>query len=115
MVNTINSRLEILLTLFVFASSFLVLSIEKYWWGGFLTTATQPVHYQIGHHLTKIQLLETYRQELYTINNLIRLIIVASSISFFMIITLIETLQMIITFFYGTHQNLIAGRKLSKA
>jgi hypothetical protein len=36
-VNKVNSTLEVCLTLCVFISSFLVLSIEKYWWGGYLT------------------------------------------------------------------------------
>tara|TARA_B110000285_G_scaffold27438_1_gene27052 strand:- start:17 stop:517 length:501 start_codon:yes stop_codon:yes gene_type:complete len=56
-------------------------------------------------------LLETYRQELYTINNLIRLVIVASSISFFMIITLIEFLQFLITACYAFYCGTISGGK----
>jgi len=47
-----------------------------------------------------------YKQELYTINNLIRLVIVASSISFFLLITCLELSQVLVTALYS------AGHKL---
>lgn len=93
LVNKLNSLLEITLTLCVFVSSILVLSIEKYWWGG-------SWHHQVG--LRHDSYLAIYKQELYTINNLIRLAIVACSISFFMIITVLDLLQVITTFVYAS-------------
>lgn len=36
-VNRINFMIEMSLTIAVFISSFLVLTIEKDWWGGYLT------------------------------------------------------------------------------
>jgi hypothetical protein len=42
--------LEIILTIFVFLSSFLVLSIEKYWWGGYLTASPESkTFFGVGH------------------------------------------------------------------
>lgn len=52
------------------------------------------------------RLWQTYKQDLYTINNLIRLIIVGCSISFFMIITLMEAAQSMATVFYRAQYNL---------
>jgi len=36
-INKLNFYLEIILTLSVFLSSFLILTLEKDWWGGYLT------------------------------------------------------------------------------
>jgi hypothetical protein len=36
-INKLNFYLEIFLTLSVFLSSFLILTLEKDWWGGYLT------------------------------------------------------------------------------
>ncbi len=70
-INRLNSSMEIILTLCIFASSFLVLTIEKYWWSAPLGSGSYP---------TLIQKLLS----------LTRLIIVASSIAFFMIITMLD-------------------------
>jgi len=43
---------------------------------------------------------EVYKYEIYTLNNLIRLVIVASSISFFLIITCLDLAQLIATTLY---------------
>jgi hypothetical protein len=47
-----------------------------------------------------------YKQELYTINNLIRLVIVANSIAFFIIITMLEVLQVVFSSVYGLYQKM---------
>lgn len=75
----------------------MVLSIEKYWWGGYLTGSEM----YFGRRGVSLQ--EMYKQELYTINNLIRLVIVANSIAFFIIITMLEVLQVVFTFVYGLY------------
>ena len=36
-INKLNFYLEIILTLSVFLSSFLIITLEKDWWGGYLT------------------------------------------------------------------------------
>mmetsp|Transcript_11523 Transcript_11523/g.17370 ORF Transcript_11523/g.17370 Transcript_11523/m.17370 type:complete len:172 (+) Transcript_11523:29-544(+) len=41
--NKLNFGLEIVLTLCVFLSAFLVLTIEKDWWGGYLSPKEDPV------------------------------------------------------------------------
>lgn len=96
--------MEIILTLFIFISSFLVLSIEKYWWGGYLTWNAEPSSdvprrgfgsiyatlHHLKHHIRHHEWYVYYEHELYTINNMIRLTIVASSIAFFMILSLID-------------------------
>ena len=61
------------------------------------------------------KVFQTYKQELYTLNNLIRLVIVGSSISFFVIISMLEILQIIITFSYGQISKYIANRDKGKA
>ena len=50
-VNRVNSMLEVVLTIGIFVSSFLVLSIEKYWWGGYLTNSPPYAHWhRLRHH-----------------------------------------------------------------
>ena len=104
-VNRLNSLFEVLLTVCVFISSFLVVSIEKNWWGGYLTASPTYTHwhYRIKQH----HIWTDYKQELYTINNLVRLVIVGSSISFFMIITCMELAQTLVTAIYRANQNFI--------
>lgn len=122
--------MEIILTLGIFVSSILVLSIEKNWWGGYLSMEESddnipnveliksqgPRHmihfaltwfHQRAHLIHQHRVFQTYKQELYTLNNLIRLVIVASSISFFVIISMLEVLQLALTFFYGRLSNFI--------
>jgi len=87
--------LEIILTLFIFISSFLVISIEKYWWDDKIKI---PLYFQDS------DFIEKYKREFYAINNLIRLVIVACSISFFMMISWLEISQSIATTIYGAAQ-----------
>lgn len=101
-INKFNSTLEITLTICIFVSSFLVLSIEKYWWGGYLSNPQIQTHYSgIKASLSNSFIYENYKMEIYTINNLIRLVVVASSITFFMMITCLEITQMIVTYVYS--------------
>jgi hypothetical protein len=96
--------MEIILTVGIFLSSFLVLSIEKNWWGGYLTEENTRFHNKAALFLEPIhshRIFQTYKQELYAFNNLLRLVIVANSISFFIIISLLEIFQKIITLVYG--------------
>lgn len=51
-------------------------------------------------------MLEKYKRELYTLNNLVRLVIVACSISFFMMISWLELSQSIATWVYGAAQSI---------
>lgn len=94
-----NSFLEIALTLGIFLSSFLVLSIEKYWWGGYLT---QP-HHHLMRHLHSHSWYAAYKAELYTVDNFIRFVIVASAISFFMMISCLELAQAVATVVYSAY------------
>ena len=102
-INQLNSSIEITLTVCIFISSFLVLSIEKYWWGGYLSwndpsedqlmysSIMSSIHH-IKHHIKKTDIYVQYEHELYTINNMIRLTIVGSSIAFFMILSLLDVI-----------------------
>ena len=95
--------MEIILTIFIFVSSILVLSIEKYWWGGYLTWNIEPSEdkpfynnslyknlHQMKHNIKNHEWYIHYENELYTINNMMRLTVVASSIAFFMILSLLD-------------------------
>jgi len=102
-INKLNSNIEITLTVFIFISSFLVLSIEKYWWGGYLSwndssedrmmvsSIMSGIHH-IKHHIKKTDIYLQYEHEFYVINNMIRLTIVGSSIAFFMILSLLDVI-----------------------
>ena len=115
-INKFNSRMEIILTIFIFVSSVLVLSIEKYWWGGYLTWNIEPsddtplfnnvvyLHlHSMKHHIKQHEWYIYYEHELYTINNMIRLTVVASSIAFFMILSLLDITQLYVTGIYACY------------
>jgi hypothetical protein len=78
------------LTLSIFLSSFLVLSAEKDWWGGYLSSdknSTQAKNFNEwlvnGKKLSK-------PNPVYYFENLIRLIVMGTSISFFTLISFLE-------------------------
>lgn len=119
MINKFNSRMEIILTIFIFVSSILVLSIEKYWWGGYLTWNIEPSEDNSGyfnklyanlhhmkHHIKHHEWYLYYEHELYTINNMIRLTVVASSIAFFMILSLLDVTQVYVTGIYACYHQI---------
>lgn len=79
--NKMNFYMEITMTVAVFISSFLIITIEKDWWGGYLTSDLPE----------KIFDFKNVKQNpSYRIENTIRLIILGISMSFFMIIILCE-------------------------
>jgi hypothetical protein len=45
-VNKMNFYLELFITFSVFISSFLILSIEKDWWGGYLTAEKDKLEFR---------------------------------------------------------------------
>lgn len=83
MVNKFNSYFETILACTVLLSSVLVLSVEKYWWGGYFSWNsgnTNVAHFwnmSLGH-------------EFYTILNIVRFGIVGASLSFFLIISFLD-------------------------
>jgi len=119
MINKFNSHMEIILTIFIFVSSILVLSIEKYWWGGYLTWNIEPSEdtpfynnslyknlHSMKHHITNHEWYVYYESELYTINNMARLTVVASSIAFFMILSLLDITQVYVTGIYACYHQI---------
>ena len=94
------------LSLSVLFSGFLVLSIEKNWWGGYLSWSELPKNeaqsysdmmlslYHFKNKWTKAG--ATYKHELYTIGNFMRLTIVSDSLTFFMVISLLDLMQLYI-------------------
>ena len=90
--NKINFYTEIGMTVAVFVSSFLILTIEKDWWGGYLTSEPEKTFW---HDYRKVR-----SNPKYTIENTIRLVILGISISFFMVIILLELTQSIFTLYY---------------
>lgn len=78
------------MTLSIFVSSFFVISIEKDWWGGYLGSdknSTQAKNFNEwllnGKKLTK-------PNPVYLLENMLRLIVMGTSISFFTLITFLE-------------------------
>lgn len=67
----------------------------------------QSIHH-IKHHIKKTDIYLQYEHELYTINNMIRLTIVASSIAFFMILSLLDLAQAVVTSVYGFYYRINA-------
>lgn len=91
-----NFYMEVFLTVGIYVSSLLVLSIEKDWWGGYLT-----------HHDTDKNAVANFSEYLkngkqmykenpaYVYENTLRLIIVGCSISSFCTMLLIDVVQII--------------------
>ena len=87
-INKINSIIEIILTLSIFISSFLILTMERDWWGlgpedGDQFARNWNDWRDQGKMITKAN-------SAYAVRNTIRLVIVGCSISFFMVIVFIE-------------------------
>ena len=58
------------------------------------------------HHVTHHEWYLYYEHELYTINNMIRLTVVASSIAFFMILSLLDITQVYVTGIYACYHQI---------
>jgi len=96
--------LEVFLTVGIYSSSLLVLSIEKDWWGGYLThhdTNQNQVH-NFQDYLKNGK--QMYKENpAYIYENTLRLIIVGCSISSFITLLFIDVLQIIFTTFAQIH------------
>jgi hypothetical protein len=96
-VNRINFYLEIGLTLSIFLSSFLILSIEKDWWGGYLSAEKNV---KVAHNFNEWM---NYGKRMskpnprYIFENTIRLIVIGSSITFFLLMSIVECTQVFVT------------------
>lgn len=90
--NKINYYFEIGMTVAVFISSFLILTLEKDWWGGYLTGEQEKTFW---YDYKKVK-----PKPEYMIENTIRLVILGVSISFFMVIILCELTQTVFTIYY---------------
>ena len=91
-----NFLLELGLTLSVFVSSFLVLSIEKDWWGGALSASRGEQVSNFKEFMSNGQ--DLYRKNrVYTFGNTIRLSIIGCTISFFCLIIILELIQSLMT------------------
>jgi hypothetical protein len=62
--------------------------------------------HHIKHHIKKTDIYLQYEHEFYVINNMIRLTIVGSSIAFFMILSLLDVIQALVTSVYGSYYRL---------
>lgn len=93
-INKLNFCLELTLTFFIFASGILTLTLEKDWWGGEFSAAehsSAPAHNYTewvnnGYKLTK-------PNPAYLVENMMRLMVVGTSISFFVIMSFLELFQ----------------------
>jgi hypothetical protein len=94
-INRLNFSLEIILTISIFLSSFLVISIEKDWWGGYEEKHNAP--FDIKELFKKKNEIREKQDPAYVFENTIRLMIVGCSISFFMVLTLTELAQSLVT------------------
>lgn len=92
-VNRINFMLEMGLTLSIFLSSFLILTIEKDWWGGYLTQERgEKPHESPAKEHKKLEKTKVPNPA-YIYENTIRLIIIGSSISFFLVMAFVDCIQ----------------------
>jgi len=92
--------MEVILTVGIYGSSLLVLTIERDWWGGYLThhdsNQNQVANFQDYLKNGK----QMYKENpLYKFENTLRLIIVGCSISSFWVLLFIDILQIVFTFF----------------
>ena len=91
--------MELFITLGVFLSSFLILTVEKDWWGGHLT-GDQEKKWTHNGIFWSSPYQQVKQDPAYRVENTIRLIILGNSLSFFMIIILCELFQSIFTLVY---------------
>jgi len=96
-VNLFNSTFESILGCLVLVSSFLVLSAEKNWWGGYFSWNSGVSHVPKFANMT-------YGHEFYTIMNIVRFGIVGASLSFFLIISFLDIIQMTGSFLYNINK-----------
>ena len=90
--NRVNSVLEIALTFSIFISSFLILSVEKDWWGGYLSVEKNSQIAQNFHEWLKNGKQLRKPNPSYYVENTVRFIIVGCSISFFMVMLFLDIL-----------------------
>ena len=97
-VNKINFYLEVFLTVAIYSSSLLVLSIEKDWWGGYLThhDSDQNQAHNFQDYLKNGK--QMYKENpAYVYENTLRLIIVGCAVSSFCTLLFIDVVQIIFT------------------
>lgn len=88
------------LTLGVYFSSFLVLTIEKDWWGGYLTNNDQNNKMVANFQDYLMNGKQLYRENpIYVFENTVRLIFIGCSISFILNVVLIDVIQIIFTYY----------------
>ena len=100
-VNKMNFYLEIFITVSVFFSSFLIITIEKDWWGGYLTSSTEKPHFQQMWGQIYGRSYQPVKQNpSYVFENTIRLMFIGISIAFLMEMVLLEIVQSLFTSIY---------------
>ena len=83
----------------IFVSSFLILTIEKNWWGGYLTSdKNSHVAQNFNEWLNNGKKMKVPNPS-YLFENTVRLIVIGSSITFFLLMSFVEIIQAIITIF----------------
>lgn len=102
--NKVNSILEVGLTVSIFVSSFLVLTVEKDWWGGYLSAEKNSEEAQNFRDWLRFGKRLRRPNPSYVVENTIRLTIVGCSISFFLIMSCLEVLQSAIIGVNFVHQ-----------
>ena len=100
-VNKLNFYLELFITFSVLLSSFLIITIEKDWWGGYLTSPSDSLSFQQYWGSIYHRTYEPAKPNpAYVVENTIRLMFVGISIAFFMEMILLEIVQSLFTAFY---------------
>lgn len=88
--------MELALTVSVFISSFLVLTIEKDWWGGALSASRGEQVSNFKEFMANG--MDLYKKNrVYKFGNTIRLAIIGCTISFFCLIIILELIQSFLT------------------
>ena len=110
--NRLNSALEITLTLSIFISSFLILTVEKDWWGGYLSVEKNSQVAQDFHEWLRYGKQLRRPNPSYRVENTIRFVVVGCSISFFLIMMFLDILTGIVlslNFIYCRLRYLVAA------
>jgi len=89
-INRINFYIEIALTISIFISSFLILTIQKDWWGGYLTSdKNSHVAHNFNEWLKNGKKMKVPNPS-YRFENTLRLIVIGSSITFFLLMSFVD-------------------------
>jgi len=92
-----NFYLEIALTVSTFLSSFLIITIEKNWWGGYLTSEKNSFVARNFHEWQLNGKKMKVPNPTYLFENTIRLIVIGTSITFFLLMSFMDLVQTLIT------------------